>query len=233
MKKNFYLIVLLIIPLISCTSNNRQPAPMYKYSGTYENDSDMRSLRMDQIFKEDYTKEQRKQLEQGEFENGIEESAVPDPETAFYIAKKIMINKFGEEDVRKDYPFVIWLVDNYEWRIIGSSKGRSRFGDSSITCSICRLDGRILGCYHEKQQGRRADYPVNHGDTVPLILNKYGGEFGPAGRTFINAKNIKVDDPQGLIKSIKTPISTYHYLNFDFHNSHNRVDTWIDKTKQK
>lgn len=151
MKKNFYLIVLLIIPLISCTSNNRQPAPMYKYSGTYENDSDMRSLRMDQIFKEDYTKEQRKQLEQGEFENGIEESAVPDPETAFYIAKKIMINKFGEEDVRKDYPFVIWLVDNYEWRIIGSSKGRSRFGDSSITCSICRLDGRILGCYHEKQ----------------------------------------------------------------------------------
>ena len=78
---------------------------------------------------------------------------------------------------------------------------------------------------------------INGGNSMSFSLgepsNKYGGEFGPAGRTFINAKNIKVDDPQGLIKSIKTPISTYHYLNFDFHNSHNRVDTWIDKTKQK
>jgi hypothetical protein len=76
---------------------------------------------------------------------------VPDAETAFYIARRIMINKFGEEDVKKDYPFKVWLVDKYEWRIIGSSKGRQRWGDSSITCSICRLDGRVLGCYHEKQ----------------------------------------------------------------------------------
>ncbi|SFW26149.1 NTF2 fold immunity protein [Prevotellaceae bacterium HUN156] len=151
MKKTYYFILLLMIQLIGCTSNNSQPTPMYKYYGTFENDSDMKSLRMDHIFREDYTKEQRKQLEQGEFEKGLEEPAVPDAETAFYIARRIMINKFGEEDVKKDYPFKVWLVDKYEWRIIGSSKGRQRWGDSSITCSICRLDGRVLGCYHEKQ----------------------------------------------------------------------------------
>lgn len=45
---------------------------------------------------------------------------------------------------------------------------------------------------------------------------KGSGELGSAGREFDNAKNISVDKPQGVFG--------------DFHNSHNRVDTWIDKT---
>jgi hypothetical protein len=136
---------------MNCGFNHRETTLQFKDSGTFENDSVMRHKRMDYYFRKEYTEEQRKQLEQGEFENGLETPVVPDAQTAFYIAKKIMINKFGEEDVKKDYPFSIHLVDNYEWRIIGSSKGRKKFEDSSIICSICRLDGRILGCYHEKQ----------------------------------------------------------------------------------
>jgi hypothetical protein len=41
------------------------------------------------------------------------------------------------------------------------------------------------------------------------------GEYGKAGRTFNNATNISVDNPQGLLK--------------DFHNSHNRVWDWFKK----
>ena len=48
---------------------------------------------------------------------------------------------------------------------------------------------------------------------------KGSGELGEAGRTFDNAQNISVDKPQGVLG--------------DFHNSHNRTDTWIDKTKPK
>jgi pimeloyl-ACP methyl ester carboxylesterase len=51
------------------------------------------------------------------------------------------------------------------------------------------------------------------------VNTKGTGEYGPAGRTFKNAKNISVDKPQGVLG--------------DFHNSHNRTDTWIDKTENK
>ncbi|MDR2122354.1 MAG: hypothetical protein LBP34_04430 [Flavobacteriaceae bacterium] len=45
------------------------------------------------------------------------------------------------------------------------------------------------------------------------------GEYGSAGRTFKNANNIQVDNPQGIFG--------------DFHNSHNRVNDWIKKTEEK
>lgn len=48
---------------------------------------------------------------------------------------------------------------------------------------------------------------------------KGSGELGAAGRTFDNAMNISVDNPQGL--------------GGDFHNSHNRTNAWIDKTENK
>lgn len=146
-----YVLSIVILLFTNCNSNGHESTPQYKYVGTFENDSNMKTQRADYYFREEYTKELRIKLEQGKFENGSEMPAVPNAETAFYIAKKIMINKFGSEDVEKDYPFKIYLVDNYEWRIIGSSKGRMRFGDSNITCSICKLDGRLLGCYHEKK----------------------------------------------------------------------------------
>lgn len=44
---------------------------------------------------------------------------------------------------------------------------------------------------------------------------KLTGEYGSASRTFKNAKNIKVENPQGCFG--------------DFHNSHNRVSDWYDK----
>ena len=55
------------------------------------------------------------------------------------------------------------------------------------------------------------------------------GEFGFAGRTFKNAKNIQVDNPQGMIQGWK--LST-GIIWSDFHNSHNRVNDWIKKTEK-
>lgn len=48
---------------------------------------------------------------------------------------------------------------------------------------------------------------------------KGSGELGSAGRKFNNAKNISVDKPQNELG--------------DFHNSHNRVKDWINKTENK
>ena len=57
------------------------------------------------------------------------------------------------------------------------------------------------------------------------------GEVGGAGRIFKNARNIEVDDPQGIINTYNIG-TIYEYSTFgDWHNSHNRVDTWINKTK--
>ena len=62
-----------------------------------------------------------------------------------------------------------------------------------------------------------------------MDANTFGtGEYGPAGRTFKNAKNIEVDNPQGFIEGHMMGL----YIG-DFHNSHNRVDDWIDKTEKK
>ena len=57
----------------------------------------------------------------------------------------------------------------------------------------------------------------------PSILDAIG-EYGSAGRTFKNATNIKVNNPQGfnLFDWIKTGERK-------FHNSHNRTQDWIDK----
>ena len=49
---------------------------------------------------------------------------------------------------------------------------------------------------------------------IPLL-----GEIGSAGRKFKHAKNIEVDNPQGIFG--------------DRHNSHNRVNDWIHKTKKQ
>lgn len=61
-----------------------------------------------------------------------------------------------------------------------------------------------------------------NGGNASIKMRKFGpslldgiGEFGPTGRTFRNATNIKVNNPQGLFG--------------DFHNSHNRTQDWINK----
>ncbi len=57
------------------------------------------------------------------------------------------------------------------------------------------------------------------------------GEFGSADRTFSSAKdNIPVDNPQGIFDgwSIWGGVKRG-----DIHNSHNRVDDWIEKTIKK
>lgn len=61
-----------------------------------------------------------------------------------------------------------------------------------------------------------------------------------ARRTFSNAQNIEVDNPQGTVEMKWSQVydanshsfATYPTLiQGDFHNSHNRVNTWIHKIK--
>ena len=62
----------------------------------------------------------------------------------------------------------------------------------------------------------------------PTLADYVIGEMGPAGRTFNNAQNIEVDNPQSAIiwNGLKTHMG-------DFHNSHNRVNDWINKTRKE
>ncbi len=60
------------------------------------------------------------------------------------------------------------------------------------------------------------------------------GEFGVADREFKNARNIKVDNPQGLLKVSPMPFGAPSKIGSgDFHNSHNRVEDWLGKTEIK
>ena len=63
---------------------------------------------------------------------------------------------------------------------------------------------------------------------------KVTGEYGSAGRTFPYAnKNISVDNPQGFIDRWINDGEYSIPIYGDFHNSHNRVNDWIDKTIAK
>jgi RHS repeat-associated protein len=56
------------------------------------------------------------------------------------------------------------------------------------------------------------------------------GEYGSAGRTFKGARNIEVDNPQGFINGWNLNGGIQWG---DYHNSHNRVNDWINKTEEK
>jgi hypothetical protein len=63
---------------------------------------------------------------------------------------------------------------------------------------------------------------VNGGNSIVILPENQSntfltGEFGNAGRIFSTAKNIEVDMPQGVMG--------------DYHDSHNRCDTWTYKIK--
>lgn len=48
---------------------------------------------------------------------------------------------------------------------------------------------------------------------------------------FKHAKNIRVDHPQGIIDRWEGARNILCPIFGDFHNSHNRVQDWINKTK--
>jgi|GEM_PF-1177866 len=100
------------------------------------------------------------------------------------------------------------------------------------------------------QLSERAQQRVNHVNVYnpkdPVQANggrSLLGEVGPAGRTFPNAKNIEVNNPQGVLgvrwvkgydsnchSATSFPVLKFNWTD-DFHNSHNQVSTWINKTK--
>lgn len=78
---------------------------------------------------------------------------------------------------------------------------------------------------------------VNGGKTTVCGISI---EIGAADRKFKNAKNIEVDNPQGVISFKRSsnansiPGMTYYnpiVIESNFHNSHNRVQDWIKYTK--
>ena len=81
---------------------------------------------------------------------------------------------------------------------------------------------------------------ANGGKTT---VGRFSVEIGKAGRTFKNARNIKVDNPQGVINYRRAnntnQIPGMTYCNpieiesvGDYHNSHNRVQDWIKYTRK-
>ena len=68
----------------------------------------------------------------------------------------------------------------------------------------------------------------------PTPSGKGWGEYGPANRTFDCAKNIRVNNPQGVLQFKPMPFMMQPRVEMgDFHNSHNRVNDWIKETEKK
>jgi hypothetical protein len=59
---------------------------------------------------------------------------------------------------------------------------------------------------------------------------KFTGEYGTAGRTYPNAQNIEVNNPQGVTEAVNIGGRSY-ITTGDFHNSHNRVNDWINEAE--
>ena len=73
--------------------------------------------------------------------------------------------------------------------------------------------------------------PASGGIPTPLQTNDIPLEIGSAGRTFPHAKNIEVSNSQAFINGAKIVGRTIRLEWGDYHNSHNRVNDWIKKTK--
>jgi len=112
-----------------------------------------------------------------------------------------------------------------------------------VELNLLTINTPVRDDYQLSEKAKGKVNHVNVYDTKDPVQNKGGnsvivlpdnpsemkgtGEYGSAGRTFNNAENIKVDNPQGLIEG--------HMMGLypgDFHNSHNRVNDWIKKTEK-
>ena len=78
---------------------------------------------------------------------------VPDKETAIKIAEVILVNVYGEEQIKKQKPFVVTLLKNKIWIVEGSFKNkatslRDKGGVAHI--EIQKSDCKILLVTHGK-----------------------------------------------------------------------------------
>jgi hypothetical protein len=100
-----------------------------------------------------------------------------------------------------------------------------------VTINLLTINTPVRSDYQLSESAQSSVNHINVYDTKDPVQSKGGGgsivlpdnkssvkgtgEYGSAGRTFNNATNISVDNPQGVFK--------------DYHNSHNRVDDWFKK----
>lgn len=130
----------------------------------------------------------------------------------------------------------------------------------NMMVSINKFKGRTINLLtintpvrDDYQLSESAQARVNHvnvydpSDPVQIrggktTIGGFSVEIGKANRIFKNVKNIKVDNPQGVIKygragnTTLIPGMTYYSPIViegigDFHNSHNRIQDWIKYTK--
>ena len=145
----FLLVLCTAILFMSCQSNNRQAKPEYVYRGAVESDSDYKAWLLNQIFSEEPLRFKRQCFENGDYDNGRMKALVPDAETAFKIAKVIIVRKYGYDAYINELPLEIRLVDNVLWKITGAPGNRRPFGVNQLRCSINRLDGSVT-CRRDK-----------------------------------------------------------------------------------
>lgn len=135
-------------------------------------------------------------------------------------SKSRIIRQFLKADLKQ----TICSCSRHSGRIIN-------YGHMKISILIISFISLLLSCKERNSVRHFCDDLVTA--DLPYTPNfmdantKFTGEYGPAGRTFKNARNIQVDNPQGAIGwSVWDGV----YIP-DFHNSHNRVYDWIKKTE--
>ena len=75
------------------------------------------------------------------------EGLVPDEQTAISIAVAVWSPIYGQDNIAKQKPYQVFLVDGY-WVVSGSLPKRMVGGTAKIV--ISREDGRIINISHDK-----------------------------------------------------------------------------------
>ena len=107
-----------------------------------------------------------------------------------------------------------------------------------VAINLLTINTPVRNDYQLSESASKRVNHVNVYDSQDPIQSRGGnslkllsGEYGKAGSTFQNARNIKVDNSQGLFNWKNSNRGDPYPYKGDFHNSHNRVPDWIEKTK--
>ena len=76
---------------------------------------------------------------------------VPNAKIAVEIARPVLNHIYGEDDINKQKPFNVYLINNKVWHIEGSLNPPSKYYKGGVFIIRIKMkDGKILSIGHEK-----------------------------------------------------------------------------------
>lgn len=152
MNKTVVILLLSFISLWGCTSKQPPSIPEFKYHGKEDFSGEERINYLDGVFSDERLRREREDFENGLYESGKRDPVIPNVESAVYVAKMLITNKYGLNELKKQLPLHVYLINNLTWSITGDNSryGHLKMGEAPVKCLINRLDGRC-SVYKVKQ----------------------------------------------------------------------------------